>query len=604
MCGIFGYLGKSNAFKICLDSLKQLEYRGYDSAGIAGIDNGQLVVCKEVGKVDGLKKAVEGIDLSLAISHTRWATHGKPTLLNTHPHLDESKTVAVVHNGIIENYTTLKKTLQGTSFYSDTDTEVVAKMIGSRYRGNLIQAVVETTKLLEGAFALAIIHASHPEEMVVVAKDCPLAIGIGEGETFVCSDPNVFAKFTKQVIFLAHGEIALIQKNGVEIFNSALVPVSREVQVLEYASHESSKGNFEHYTLKEIFEQPQTLLNTMYARYLEEYGTALLEGISENVNDLLGIERVLILACGTSLHAGYIGGYMLEDLARLPVQVEISSEFRYKNPIVPPGTFVIAISQSGETADTMAAVRELKAKGAKIFGICNVQGSSLSREADACVFLRAGAEIGVCSTKAFTSQLIILALFTLQMARVRNLSRLDGQDFLKALKEIPYKVEQVLAQSDKILEIAKKYAHFDNFFFVGRRYMYPASLEGALKLKEISYINANGYPAGELKHGPIALISESCPTIALAANKQTLDKLISNLMEIKARGGPIIAIAEEGMDAISQVADDVIFVPQTIDPLSAIVSIVATQLFAYYVAKERGAEIDQPRNLAKSVTVE
>ncbi|MCB1136181.1 MAG: glutamine--fructose-6-phosphate transaminase (isomerizing), partial [Chlamydiia bacterium] len=417
-------------------------------------------------------------------------------------------------------------------------------------------------------------------------------------------DTHAFLLHTREVVYLHDGEVAVIQPDKLEVYDRSMAEVLKESETVASQNEDVTKGTYEHYTLKEIFEQPQTIRNALLARYLEDYGTVCLEELGLDAHEFIRAERVLILACGTSWHAGFVAAYMLEELARIPTQIEISSEFRYKNPIVQDNTLVVAISQSGETADTIAAMRELKAKGASVIAICNKQGSTLAREADGCIFLRAGAEIGVCSTKAFTSQLVVLSLFTLMLARMRHMSREEGAELLKALQGLPDQVQAVLNQTPYIQVLARKYARFENFFYLGRRYMYPAALEGALKLKEISYINANGYPAGEMKHGPIALIDAKCPTVAFCADKLTYEKTLSNLMEVKARGGPILAIAEEGAEGITGIADDVIFVPRTVDALSAIPSSVAAQLFAYFVAKERGAEIDQPRNLAKSVTVE
>ena len=608
MCGIFGYVGKRASVEIVVQGLKKLEYRGYDSAGIAGLKGNSLISCKEVGKVAVLEALVheKKLDLDLAISQTRWATHGKPSYVNAHPHYDEKDTLAVVHNGIIENYDVLRQQLQekGVIFRSETDTEVIAQLIGSYYDGDILQAVQRAVPQFKGAFAFALIHKNHLGQIIAVAHAAPLVIGLGEGEAFISSDTHAFSKHTREVVYLADSEIAVIRADKFEIFNSSMEQIEKPSKTLSHEHEEITKGEYEHYTLKEINEQPQTIRNALLSRYLEEYGTAVFEELTFETNDLLSVERILILACGTSLHAGYVAAYLIEDLARIPVQVEISSEFRYKNPIVPAGTFVIAISQSGETADTLAAFRELKAKGAKVLGICNVYSSTLAREADCTIFLRAGPEIGVCSTKAFTSQVTILALFTLLLARMRHMSKMDGQEFLHALKNLPAQVQEVLNKTSEIHLLAKKYAHYDNFFFLGRSYMFPTALEGALKLKEISYINANGYPAGEMKHGPIALINKDCPTVAFCANRLTADKMLSNLMEVKARQGKVIAIAEEGDVAILQIADDVIWVPRTIDQIAAIPSTVAAQLFAYYVAHERGEDIDQPRNLAKSVTVE
>jgi glucosamine--fructose-6-phosphate aminotransferase (isomerizing) len=610
MCGIFGYVGPQDqdAVSIVMQGLKRLEYRGYDSAGIAGLKNGEVVVCKEVGKVDVLQKLVDEkkISLELAIAQTRWATHGKPSKENAHPHFDTALSLALVHNGIIENYESLKKSLKekGVQFISDTDTEVIAHLIASLYEGDILKAVKETILLLKGSFALAIIHRDYPGQIIAVAHESPLVIGIGAREAFIASDSNSFSVHTREVVFLSNSEIAVIKSDKLEIYDSFCTPIDKKIQQLSLEAGNISKGGYEHYTIKEIFEQPQTIRNALLSRFLEEYGTAIFEGLNLEINELHSVQRILILACGTSYHAGLVSSYMFEDKARIPVQVEISSEFRYKNPVVQPGTFVIAISQSGETADTLAAVRELKAKGAKILALCNVQGSSLSRESDATIFLRAGPEIGVCSTKAFTSQLVVLSLFALLLARMRHMSKQEGQELIKAMKTLPEQVQKILDKSSSIQTIAKKYAKYNNFFYLGRNYMFPTSLEGALKLKEISYINANGYPAGEMKHGPIALINENCPTVALCSNKMTFDKLISNLMEIKARNGLILAIAEESEKGLEGIATDLITIPDTIDELAPITTSVVTQLLAYYIAKERGAEIDQPKNLAKSVTVE
>lgn len=608
MCGIFGYIGPKNAVKMAISGLKRLEYRGYDSAGIAGVKNGKVLYCKEVGKVAALEKEVEkkNLVLDLAIAQTRWATHGQPSKINAHPHLDNTQSLAVVHNGIIENFEHLRKSLseKGAVFVSQTDTEVIAHLISSLYEGDFLKAVQKAVPILKGSFAFAVVHKDFPDQIIAVAQEAPLIIGIGTGEAFVSSDSNAFAAHTREVMFLADSEIAVIKAGKVDIFDSSHEPVAKEIEQLSGDIADITKSGYEHFTLKEIFEQPQTIRSALLSRFHEEYGTATFEELNFDLNELLSVERILILGCGTSWHAGYVASYLFEDKARIPVQVEISSEFRYKNPVVPPGTLVIAISQSGETADTIAAVRELKAKGTKILAICNVHGSTLAREADATLFLRAGPEIGVCSTKAFTSQFVVLALFCLMMARMRHMSKREGQDFLQELKQLPEKVQSVLDNAGLIEKIAKKYAHYQNFFFIGRRYMFPAALEGALKLKEISYINANGYPAGEMKHGPIALINEECPTVALCANKMTYDKLLSNLMEVKARKGPVLAIAEEGETDPKSAADDVIWVPATIDELAVVPTIVVTQLLAYYIASERGADIDQPRNLAKSVTVE
>lgn len=609
MCGIFGYVGKRQriAVDVVIEGLKKLEYRGYDSAGIAGIADGEILFCKEVGKISALEKLLQSnnLPLDLAIGHTRWATHGKPSVANAHPQFDEKHTVALVHNGIIENHEALRKLLiqRGVSFASETDTEVVAQLIANEYKNDLLATLRQVSMQLKGAFALVIVHKDYPDTIFAIAHESPLILGVGEEEVFVASDSQAFSDYTCQAIYLGKGEIAAIKADKITIYNASMHEIDKDIEQIKDRSALVSKGDYAHYTLKEIHEQPRSIQNAIDMRMSEEYGTAVFTELNNGHIDLTAVERILILACGTSWYAGYVASYMIEDRARIPVQVEISSEFRYKNAIILPGTLIIAISQSGETADTVAAVRELKSKGGKVLAICNVEGSTLTREADASLLLHAGPEIGVCSTKAFTSQLAVLGLLTLQFARTLHMNKLEGQKFLQALKEMPSVVQQVLDTAPHIQTLAKKYAHYDNFFFLGRSYLYPACLEGALKLKEISYINANGYPAGEMKHGPIALINKQCPTVAYCANKLTFEKLMSNLMEVKARNGKIIAIASEEQD-VSAVADDIIILPETIDELAAIPSTVAAQLFAYYVALERGTEIDQPRNLAKSVTVE
>jgi len=605
MCGIFGYVGGKQGVKIALEGLKKLEYRGYDSAGLAAVVNKELVTCKSVGKVAALEQKIEPFDAPLVMAHTRWATHGGVTEENAHPQWDEKRTLAVLLNGIIENFQSLKELLQqeGVYFVSETDTEVIPHLIARAYEGDFLKAVQEAVTLLKGSYAISCIHKDHPDEIVVAANGSPLILGVGIEETFVSSDPNALLCHTRQVIYLSHGETASVKAKRVEVFDATKTEVSKKIEALSHDAEAITKGAFEHYTLKEIFEQPQSIKNAMLLRFFEDFGTVSFENFTLPAHKLLEIKRVLIVACGTSYHAALLGGYMLEDRARLPTQVEISSEFRYKNPVISDDTFVIVISQSGETADTIAAMRELKAKGAYVLGLCNVQGSTIAREVDSCLFLRAGPEIGVCSTKAFTSQLTVLSLFALFMARMRHMSKIEGQQFLHAMLALPLQIEEILKQADKIEEMAERYSRYDHFFFVGRRYMFPTALEGALKLKEISYINANGYAAGELKHGPIALIEPDCPTVALLSDKVTFEKTLSNLMEIKARHGKIIAVTDK-VEPLKGVADEIFELPSTYDELAPILSSVFCQLFSYYVAKKRGAEIDKPRNLAKSVTVE
>lgn len=607
MCGIFGYIGPRDAIPMVLEGIKRLEYRGYDSAGLAALSESALFSLRRVGKVAELEHALHDPKPShLAIAHTRWATHGKPTEANAHPHFDAAKECAVVHNGIIENYEEVRRLLQkrGVVFLSETDTEVIPQLIGYLYKGDLLKAVQRALPLLRGAFAIAIVHKQHPHEIICAAKESPLAIGIGEGEMFLASDSQAFLKYTKKVIYLHTSEVARITIGSVEGFDAHATPIHLESFELDLDAEEVSKGKYQHYMLKEIFEQPQTVTNALLSRHSLELGKAFFDELTIPEEQLQALQRVEIVACGTSYHAGLIGSLMLEERARIPVEVEISSEFRYKNPIVHPDTLAIAISQSGETADTLAALHELKEKGASIIGLCNVQGSSIARSVDSCLLLRAGPEIGVASTKAYTSQLVVLALLTLRLARMRMMSKKEGREFIEALTHLPDQLRRVLDTHEKVRAVAKKYAHYDNFFFLGRRYMFPTALEGALKLKEIAYINANGYPAGEMKHGPIALINPECPTVAYLADSVTYPKMLSNLMEVKAREGKILAIAPEGATGLEEVADDILWVPPTIDEIASIPSTVISQLFAYYVALERGTEIDQPRNLAKSVTVE
>ncbi|MDB2614290.1 glutamine--fructose-6-phosphate transaminase (isomerizing) [Chlamydiales bacterium] len=608
MCGIYGYIGPHDAVKATLAGLKKLEYRGYDSSGIAGVQKGKIVYQKEIGKIEELEKSIplNEWDIHLAIAQTRWATHGKPTKENAHPHVDQMEQLAVVHNGIIENHDELRNALkkQGVSFVSETDTEVLAHLIASFYEGDILKAVQQTLPLLEGSFAVSLVHREAQDQIIAFANEAPLAIGVGREESFISSDANAFGAKAKEVMYLGENEVAVIRAGSFEVFDENLVKIEKKTEEMIHQIEEISKGDFEHFTLKEIYDQPQAIRNVLFNRYLEDYGTANLEELSFDAHDLLSVERIVILGCGSSYHAGLLAACMFQDLARIPTTVEISSEYRYSDPIVSPKTFVIAISQSGETADTLAAVRELKAKGAKILSLVNTHGSTLSRESDSTLYLRAGVEVGVCSTKAFSNQVVLLSLFALLMARTRHLTKKEGQKFISGLKALPDQIEEVLNQSKHIQSLAKKYASYNNFFYLGRRYMYPTCLEGALKLKEISYINANAYPAGEMKHGPIALIDESCPTVAYLGNKRTLNKMVSNLEEVKARNGKVIAIAEVNAKQIQSIADDVIYIPEADDFFTCITSSVAGQLFAYYVAKERGASIDHPRNLAKSVTVE
>ncbi len=610
MCGIFGYIGKEDAVATCIDGLKKLEYRGYDSTGIAGIHEGKLVICKHPGKILELEKKIKQkkLSLTLAIGHTRWATHGEVDEKNAHPHLDGNSTLALIHNGIIENFQKLKEELEakGLQFHTETDTEVIAQLIASNYFGDLLAAVHQSIKMLKGSFAIALIHKDFPNKIIAAKRESPLVVGFNDEkkEGLLSSDTNAFLGKDLSIYYLQNDEIAVIEKEGIKIYDKNKNEKEPKTEKITGENDFPSKEGFDHYMLKEIFEQPTTIEKAMSGRVSLNFGTANFEGLTFTTTELLAVRHILIIACGTSWHAGCIAASMLEEKARIPTQAEIASEIRFKNPIISNETLIIAISQSGETADTIAAVKETKAKGAKVLGICNVKNSTLAREADSCIYLNAGPEICVCSTKAFTSQITTLSLFSLLMARLRHCSKEEGNIFLQEMKKIPKNIKYVLSNANQIEEIAKKYAQYEDFFFIGRRYMHPTCLEAALKLKEISYLNANGYPAGEMKHGPIALLSKNLPVIAFCSNRQTYDKMLSNLMEVKARKAPILAFAPHGAWEVAKIADDIIWLPATIDELATFPSSVAGQLLAYYIAKIRGADIDQPRNLAKSVTVE
>ncbi len=610
MCGIFGHIGQDIPLHALLSGLKRLEYRGYDSSGIAGISGGQFYCFKEIGKISSLEKSLQNklIPLEAAIAHTRWATHGRVTRENAHPHFDQSGDIALVHNGILENYEALREMLKnhGATFKSDTDTEVIAQLIAHFYQGDLLQAMQQALALMKGFWGLALIHRDHPQCIVATARQNPLVVGISskEKQAFIASDPYAFERADLDLYFLKDGEVALIYRDHIEVFDEQNRAVTKTPEQLELAQIEISKKGFEHFMLKEIFEQPSTIQSAFHNRLIPDFGTAQFESLSLSPQQLLAAERIIILGCGSSWHAGQLAALTLEELAGLPTQAEIASEFRYKNPVISPTTLVIAISQSGETLDTLAAVREVKAKGATVLAICNIPSSALTRMADATILLRAGPEISVCSTKAFTSQLTVLTLFALQMARLRHMHKEEGQQLIQEISELPAIIQMILDKYDALAKLARKYAQFDRFFFLGRHYMYPTSLEGALKLKEISYLNASGYPAGELKHGPIALVDESCAIIGMGGNARTYEKFVSNMLEVKARGGVVLAFVPEGAPQIEAIADDLFYLPRVSDPLASIPYSVALQLLAYFIAKELKTDIDQPRNLAKSVTVE
>jgi glucosamine--fructose-6-phosphate aminotransferase (isomerizing) len=608
MCGIVGYVGSQESLPILLEGLRRLEYRGYDSAGVAVLNGQGLVVKKAAGKIAVLEELLgtarpKG---SLGIAHTRWATHGEPNTVNAHPHVDCKNNIAVAHNGIIENYATLKKKLvqEGHRFTTDTDTEVIAHLIEKYFKGNLESAVAAALQHLTGTYGIAVIARDDPGKVVGARHGSPLVVGICDSEYILASDVSAIIRHTNQVVYLDDGEMVTLTPSGIQTTTIREEKVSKRIETVDWDLDMIEKAGFAHFMLKEIFEQPQSLRNTLRGRLLVEEGTARLGGLNMSPAELRAITRVVITACGTSWHAGMIGEYMIEELARIPVEVEYASEFRYRNPILEPGTLVIAISQSGETADTLAAMREAKRRGARVLGFCNVVGSTIARESDGGVYIHAGPEIGVASTKAFTSQVASLALLTLYLGRLGELSSELGAELARELETIPGKIERILADADKIKTIAKAYAHHNNFLYLGRGYNFPVALEGALKLKEISYIHAEGYPAAEMKHGPIALIDQNMPVVFICTQDSAYEKVLSNMEEVRARRGNIIAIASEGDDHVATKADQVIHIPRTLGPLSPLLAVVPLQLLSYYIAVERGCDVDQPRNLAKSVTVE
>ncbi|SOE47347.1 glucosamine--fructose-6-phosphate aminotransferase (isomerizing) [Fibrobacter sp. UWT3] len=609
MCGIVGYIGQSEALPILVGGLKKLEYRGYDSSGIAVIENGSIHVVKASGKISALEDKLKSQKVTgkTGIAHTRWATHGAPTVENAHPHTSYDGKISIVHNGIIENYASLKAKLisEGIKFQSETDTEVLAHLIARFYKGDLKAAVLKALDKVEGTFGLAVICSEEPGTLIGARRGSPLILGIGSNsDFFLASDVSAIINHTQKVVYLDDNDIVQITGNNYSIVNMNSHEVQREVKDVEFDADAVAKGGFAHFMLKEIFEQPEVLRNTMRGRLLSAEGNAKLAGLDTNIKELRNINRIIITACGTSYYAGMVGEYMIEDLAGVPVEVEYASEFRYRNPIIKPGTPVLAISQSGETADTLAALKEAQQKGATALAICNGVGSTIARTSDGGVYLHAGPEIGVASTKAFTSQVTVLAMIALLLGRQRRLSFESGADIVKAMQELPTLVEQTLQLSDQIAGIAQKYAKANNFLYLGRHFNYPVAMEGALKLKEISYIHAEGYPAAEMKHGPIALIDENMPVVVIAPKDALFDKVISNVREIKARGGRVIAVTTEDCKPLDEFADHLIKVPKTIPMLMPIVTCVPLQLLAYHIAVLRGNDVDQPRNLAKSVTVE
>jgi glucosamine--fructose-6-phosphate aminotransferase (isomerizing) len=610
MCGIVGYIGHRDAFPILINGLKRLEYRGYDSAGVALL-NGDLNVYKIKGKVKDLEGFIEGKELSgkIGMGHTRWATHGVPNDVNAHPHMSTSKNFALIHNGIIENYSSIKQELvsRGYSFESDTDTEVLVQLIDDIYSNSEVsaeEAVRLALKKVVGAYGLVVICKNEPNQLIAARKASPMVIGIGENEYFVASDPTPMIEFTKDVVYLNDEEVAVIKEHVVVIKTIQNVEIPPHVITLEMELEALEKGGYEHFMLKEIMEQPRSISDSIRGRLKMDTMEVTLGGLVNVKDKLRDANRFIIVACGTSWHAGLVAEYLFEEYARVPVEVEYASEFRYRNPIIYENDVVIAVSQSGETADTLAAIHLAKKKGATVLGVCNAVGATIPRETEAGVYLHAGPEIGVASTKAFTAQVSVLTLMAVFIGQLKGTLAEGSEEVVAGLAQIPQKVEQILAINDKIIEISEIFKDASNFLYLGRGYNFPVALEGALKLKEISYIHAEGYPAAEMKHGPIALIDENMPVVFIATKDAGYEKIISNIQEVVARKGRVIAIASEGDEILKDMAEWVIEIPHTVDSLVPLLAVVPLQLLSYHIAVMRGTNVDQPRNLAKSVTVE
>ena len=614
MCGIIGYTGPREAEPILVEGLRRLEYRGYDSSGMATLTGSSLHLRKKAGRIQDLARHLRDHPSPgcTGISHTRWATHGPANDVNAHPHLSANGTIAIVHNGVIENYGVLKRQLQaeGVPFRSDTDTEIIAQLIARHLPedGNdprdLIEAVARTLAMLKGTYGLAVVSPRYPDLIVGARLGSPLVLGIGRGETFLASDPSALAGFADKVVYLQDNQLCVLSPGEWQILDQEQSRVEATVHSIDWDTTETDKGLFDHYMLKEIYEQPEALENALRGRLDDADCASHFGGLNVDPQHLRRAERIILTACGTSYHAALVGEYLFEEFARIPVEVEYAREFRYRNPPIDRNTIVIALTQSGETADTLAAVRESKRKGHPTLSLCNVVGSSIAREADGGVYLHAGPEIGVASTKAFTNQVAVLAMLALYFGRMRHLSALQGTRMIRELRAIPDAVRRTLSCHDTVRGVAERYCHVSNFLYLGRQYHYPVALEGALKLKEISYIHAEGYPAAEMKHGPIALVDRETPSVFLMPRGPIFDKVMSNLEEVKARGGPVIAIACEGDEEVAARADEVIYVPEVPEYLQPLVSVVPLQLLAYHIALLRGCDVDKPRNLAKSVTVE
>ncbi len=610
MCGIVGYIGDKDAREVLVEGLKRLEYRGYDSAGVALLANNRIDVLKTPGNVTKLEEMVSGVQQAkIGIGHTRWATHGEPTTVNAHPHMDCTGNIAIIHNGIIENHSALKTKLTslGHTFRSQTDTEALVHLIEEFYSrtNNLEMAVRFALKDVDGTFGLVVMAASEPDILVAARRGSPLVIGLGESENLIASDASALIRHTRNVIYLHDNEIAVITRNDVALKNLDDETIEREAEHLTFDLEQIEKGGFDHFMLKEINEQPETIRNAFRGRLIEETGISNMGGLHEVDEKITNAKRFVILACGTSWHAALVGKYILEQYAKIPVEVDYASEFRYRNPVLMEGDVVWAISQSGETLDTLAALREARKSGVPVYGIVNVVGSTIARETDAGVYIHAGPEIGVASTKAFTSQLAVLNLINLLVARKRKtISEEQGREIVAEMRKLPGKIQQILDNTGVIESIAEEFKDSRNFLYLGRGVNFPVALEGALKLKEISYIHAEGYPAAEMKHGPIALIDDNMPAVFIALGDSTYDKILSNIQEVRARKGNVIVIANEPDSRLKELARHIIQIPKTIDILSPILSVIPLQLLSYYIAVKRGCNVDQPRNLAKSVTVE
>ncbi|MBI1827753.1 MAG: glutamine--fructose-6-phosphate transaminase (isomerizing) [Planctomycetes bacterium] len=607
MCGIIGYVGRRPATPILIEGLRRLEYRGYDSTGIALVKRGNIAVTKSAGRLSVMEQMADmKAPQTTGIGHTRWATHGAPTDVNAHPHLDSTGRIAVIHNGQFDNDRALRTYLerQGIKCKSETDTEVLAQLINKFYQGDLEQAVRQALSEVSGAYAIAVVCSEEPDVVVAARKGGPLLIGVGKGEHLVASDPAAVLAHTSQVVYMSDGEMARITSDHVSMTTLDAIPVTREVEEVEWSLDEIELGGYEHFMLKEIMEQPGALENCLRGRIHAKDGSVHLGGLVDCTRELTRAKRFILTGCGTAWHAALVGEYLFEELIRTPTETEYASELRYRNPVIDDGTVVIAVSQSGETADTLAALVEAKSRGALTLGVVNAVGSSIARETDAGVFLHVGPEIGVASTKAFTAQVAVLAMMACYLGRRKHLSPSSAMQFIASLARIPQQVSEILGNADEARAVAQKYIEFENWLYLGRGYNYPVALEGALKLKEISYIHAEGLPAAEMKHGPIALIHEGMPVVVIATAGTQYDRILNNIAQVRARGGSVIAIATEGDREIARMAEHVLYVPDTIESLQPLLTVIPLQLIAYHAAVLRGCNVDKPRNLAKSVTVE